>query len=139
MSNDQARPGARPLASPYDLTCTNEECELNGTVAHGARCPKCGLRNHLVFPPEETAPRLTAQASTRPRPAPKRAVGVGEMLSRTIFGGFWAIVTLGLVIGGLAGLSKGHGGALLAIPVAALTGLYSAYIFRGGRFRILFW
>lgn len=139
MSNDQVRPDARALASPYDLTCTNEECELSGTVAHGARCPKCGLRNHLVFPPEEAAPRSTVQASTRPGPAPKQAIGVGETLSRTIFGGFWAIVTLAFVIGAFAGLSKGQAGALLAIPVAGLTGLYSAYIFRGGRFRILFW
>jgi hypothetical protein len=139
MSNDQVRPDARPLASPYDLTCTNEECELHGTVAHGARCPKCGLRNHLVFPPEEAAPRLMVPATTPARPAPKRAIGVGETLSRTIFGGFWAIVTLFLVIGALAGLSQGHAAALLAIPVGGLTGLYSAYIFRGGRFRILFW
>jgi hypothetical protein len=92
-----------------------------------------------VFPPEEAAPRLPAQASIRPRPAPKQGIGVGDAISRTIFGGFWAIVTLALFVGGLAGLSQGHAGALLAIPVAGLTGLYAAYIFRGGRFRFLFW
>jgi hypothetical protein len=65
--------------------------------------------------------------------------GAGEMLSRTVFGGFWALVTLGMFIAGVAGMAHGHAGALLTIPVAALTGLYSRYLFRGGRFRILFW
>jgi hypothetical protein len=139
MSNDQAQPEPSSLASPYDLTCTNEECELHGKVAHGARCPKCGLRNHLVLPPDEETPLVTGRTSASSRPAPVSAIGVGEALSRTVFGGFWAVVTLGLLIAALSGVSNGHAGALLAFPAAVLTGLYSAYIFRGGRFRMLFW
>jgi hypothetical protein len=139
MSNDQLRPDGRALASPYDLTCTNEECDLHGTVAQGARCPTCGLRNHLVMPPEEEAPLTIGQRPLASRPAPARKVSVGDAVSRAIFGGFWAIVTLILFISGIAELAKGHAGGLLALLVAALTGLYSAYIFRGGRFRMLFW
>jgi hypothetical protein len=61
------------------------------------------------------------------------------MISRVIFGGFWALVTLGLFISGMAAVAKGHAGGLLALLAAVLTALYSAYIFRGGRFRMLFW
>jgi len=140
MSPDQALPEPALLASPYDLTCENKECKRYGTVAQGARCPDCGLRNHLVLPPDEQAPWVpAAKASAGTRPAPVAPIGVGEMLSRTLFGGFWALVTLGLLIAALAGVSNGHAGALLGIPAAALTGLYSAYIFRGGRFRMIFW
>ncbi len=139
MSTEQIRPDGRPLASAYDLTCTNEECHLHGTVAEGARCPMCGLRNHLVMPPEEETSLATGLGHTGARPIPAQKVGVGDMISRTIFGGFWALVTLGLFISGMAGVAKGHAGGLLALLVAVLTGLYSAYIFRGGRFRMLFW
>lgn len=78
-----------------------------------------------------TDPRIP---TTRPGP------GAGEILSRAVFGGFWAVVTLGIVIAGIAGFANGSpGGGFLALIVAALTGLYARYIFRGGRFRILFW
>jgi hypothetical protein len=141
MSNDQLRPDGRALAAPYDLTCTNEECDLRGTVAQGPRCPTCGLRNHLVMPPEEGTAFAGGQMSADSRrvsaPAPK--IGVGDMISRVIFGGFWALVTLGLFISGMTAVAKGHASGLLALLAAVLTALYSAYIFRGGRFRILFW
>ena len=139
MSADQALPEPSSLASPYDLTCENKECERYGTVAHGARCPQCGLRNHLVLPPGEEAAWAPATAPVGSRPSAVSPIGVGEMLSRTLFGGFWALVTLGLLIVALSGVSKGRAGALLALPAGALTGLYSAYIFRGGRFRMIFW
>jgi hypothetical protein len=146
MSNDQLRPDGRALATPYDLTCTNAACNLRGTVAQGARCPMCGLRNYLVMPPEENA-FAARQVSTdsRPAPAPAHApapapkIGVGDMISRVIFGGFWALVTLGLFISGMTAVAHGHAGGLLALLGAVLTALYSAYIFRGGRFRMLFW
>jgi hypothetical protein len=66
-------------------------------------------------------------------------VGVGEVLSRTVFGGFWAVVTVGLILAAFAGAAAGHPQALAALLPAVLTGLYAWYIFRGGRFRILFW
>jgi hypothetical protein len=141
MSNDQLRPDGRALAAPYDLTCTNEECDLRGTVAQGARCPMCGLRNHLVMPLEEgTALGVGAMSTdSRPASAPAPKIGVGDMISRVIFGGFWALVTLGLFISGMTAAAKGHAGGLFALLAAVLTALYSAYIFRGGRFRMLFW
>jgi hypothetical protein len=140
MSNDQLRPDGRALAAPYDLTCTNEECDLRGTMAQGARCPMCGLRNHLVMPPDQDAFAAGQMATdSRPAPAPAPKIGVGDMISRVIFGGFWALVTLGLFISGMTAVAKGHAGGLLALLAAVLTTLYSAYIFRGGRFRMLFW
>jgi hypothetical protein len=61
------------------------------------------------------------------------------MLSRTLFGGFWTLVTVGLILAAITGVAAGHPQALLALLVAVPTGLYARYIFRGGRFRILFW
>lgn len=141
MSNDQPRTDGRALAEPYDVTCTNDECDLRGTKGQGARCPSCGLRNHLVMPPEEEPAFAGGQTSPGPRPAavPARKIGVGDMISRAIFGGFWALVTLGFFISGMTAIAKGHAGGLLALLGAVLTALYSAYIFRGGRFRMLFW
>ena len=67
-------------------------------------------------------------------------IGAGEIISRIIFGGFWAAVTLGLAVAGFAVMGNGHaGGGLVSLGAAVLTGLYSAYIFRGGRVRFLFW
>jgi hypothetical protein len=141
MSNDQPRTDGRAIAAPYDLTCTNEECDLRGTVAQGARCPMCGLRNHLVMPPEDGTAFAGAQTApgSHQASAPAPKIGVGDMISRVIFGGFWALVTLGLFISGMTAVAKGHAGGLLALLAAVLTALYSAYIFRGGRFRMLFW
>jgi hypothetical protein len=61
------------------------------------------------------------------------------MLSRIIFGGFWALVTVGLIFAAFAGMTAGKPQSLLALLAAVLTGLYARYIFRGGRFRMLFW
>jgi hypothetical protein len=52
------------------------------------------------------------------------------VLSRVVFGGFWALVTVGLTIAALAGLAAGRPGGLLGLPLAALTGLYSRHISR---------
>lgn len=133
------------FAQPYQLTCTNPACERHGRLAVGARCPQCGLRNHLVLPPDQAPPVIAGRAPlaghavpSMPSP-PGKAVSAADMFSRVVFGGFWALVTFGLTIAGLTGLASGKPGALLAIPMAALTALYSRYIFRGGRVRFLFW
>jgi hypothetical protein len=85
-----------------------------------------------------TAPPRQWTPTAPPRPAPA-AVGAGEMLSRTIFGGFWALVTVGLILAAFTGVAAGRPQSLLALLAAVLTGLYARYIFRGGRFRMLFW
>ncbi|GAA1791501.1 hypothetical protein HC028_01060 [Planosporangium flavigriseum] len=70
------------------------------------------------------------------RPAPR----AGDIVSRVIFGGFWSVVTVAALIAGIVGFSHGQAGVGFgALIVAVLTGLYARYIFRGGRFRILFW
>jgi hypothetical protein len=81
------------------------------------------------------------QRSTEPRtPAARSGPGALEWVSRIIFGGFWTVVTLAAAIAGVTAFVHGSPGAgFLALVVAALTGLYARYIFRGGRFRILFW
>jgi hypothetical protein len=62
-----------------------------------------------------------------------------EVGSRVMYGGFWVLATVLLVIGGFVLLGDGDGKGLLALLLAVLTGLYARYIFRGGRFRLLFW
>jgi hypothetical protein len=89
-------------------------------------------RETIPIAPQQWAP------TTLPRSA-QAAVGAGEMLSRTVFGGFWALVTVGLILAAFAGMAAGKPQALLALLAAVLTGLYARYIFRGGRFRMLFW
>lgn len=65
--------------------------------------------------------------------------GCGEYLSRAVFGGFWSLLTVSLLVAGIVGVSRGENAGLLAIGGSLLTGAYSVYIFRGGRFRFLFW
>ena len=76
---------------------------------------------------------MSDNGNVRPR------IGAGEIISRIIFGGFWAAVTLGLAVAGFAIMGQGHAGGLVGLGAAVLTGLYSAYILRGGRVRFLFW
>ena len=65
--------------------------------------------------------------------------GVGDIIGRIIYGGFWSAVTLGVTVFAFFSFSHGNGGpGFVGLVVAVLTGLYSAYIFRGGRFRFLF-
>jgi hypothetical protein len=83
-----------------------------------------------------TAERPTHQGN---EPQPSR-VGKGlEIGSRVIFGGFWALVAVGALVGGLSLMGHSPGTGLLGLLVAVLAGLYSRYIFRGGRWRIMFW
>jgi len=73
-----------------------------------------------------------------PSLAPKLEKGA-EVGSRVVYGGFWALVAVVAGIGGLALLGNGEGTGLLGLIIAALAGIYAAYIFRGGRWRIMFW
>ncbi|WP_406369195.1 hypothetical protein OG788_04515 [Streptomyces sp. NBC_00647] len=65
-------------------------------------------------------------------------MGAREVLSRALFGGFWAVVAVVVGSVSLAGLFEGRiGGFLLGTAVAAAAGFYALYVFRGGRFRFL--
>lgn len=65
---------------------------------------------------------------------------VGEVISRIVFGGFWALVASGSLAAAVLLFAQGMpAGGLVCIGVALLAALYSRYLFRGGRFRILFW
>lgn len=50
---------------------------------------------------------------------------------RYVFATFWALVTAGATI---TGFSSNHWGLLVAL----ITGAYTAYLYRGGRFAFLF-
>jgi hypothetical protein len=61
------------------------------------------------------------------------------MIGRVIFGGFWSLVSIGLLVAMTTAFGSGSsGGGFGCMIGAALTALYSIYIFRGGRFRFLF-
>jgi hypothetical protein len=76
----------------------------------------------------------------KPRELPHRNdVNAGEIISRTIFGGFWSVVTLAAIVSGCVALGAGKAGGMLLWLLAVPTGMYARYIFRGGRFRFLFW
>jgi hypothetical protein len=65
---------------------------------------------------------------------------VGTILLRVIFGGFWSLVaTAGLVTSGWAMTHGEAGPGLLVLGAALLCATYAFYIFRGGRFLIIFW
>jgi hypothetical protein len=69
-----------------------------------------------------------------------RAAEPGELTRISEDCGFWSIVVVvALAVSGLAVTQDNLGGGLIALGVALLCGLYAGYIFRGGRFRILFW
>lgn len=135
MSSEPIIPASLPPLRPGMTTCTTDGCRRAGSMVIPLHCPDCGNRVHQV---QKWEPIATASPIGSPRSVPA-AVGAGEMLSRTLFGGFWALVTAGLILAAITGVAAGHLQALVALLVAVPTGLYARYIFRGGRFRILFW
>ena len=88
----------------------------------------------------EDAEEYTAQPVDTPAPTMQhRRPSIGDMISRTIFGGFWALVAAGLAWTGLSLIFTGDMSGFITVGVSVLPGLYARYIFRGGRFRLLFW
>jgi hypothetical protein len=58
---------------------------------------------------------MSHNGNVRPR------TGAGEIISRIIFGGFWAAVTPGLTVAGFAVLGQGHpGGGLVSLGIGFL-------------------
>jgi hypothetical protein len=64
---------------------------------------------------------------------------VGDIGSRVVYGGFWAIAAILCGVGGFVLLTQGEAVGLAGLGVAVVTGIYARYIFKGGRLRILFW
>jgi hypothetical protein len=117
------------------LVCINPACQVAGLATIRNRCAGCGDATHARNEPGLVVP------TPRPQPAsgPSKLEKGMEAGSRVVYGGFWAVVTVGLVIAGFALLSDGNPSGLLSLIIAALTGIYAVYIFRGGRWRIMFW
>jgi len=117
------------------LVCVNTACQVAGLATTRSNCVKCGNPTHSFDEPGLVVP------TPKPQPAsltPKVQAGV-EVGSRVIYGGFWALVAIVAGIGGLVLLGDGQPTGLLALIIAALAGIYAVYIFRGGRWRIMFW
>src|SRR5581483_6064191 len=94
------------IAQPGESACCNVNCWRRGAFAGSAHCAACG---------QPTAVIPYGQQS----PGAQRVVRTGatatDIISRVIFGGFWSLVTLGLVIAGFGSLGAGHPGGLLAL------------------------
>jgi hypothetical protein len=114
-------------AGEGELTCINESCPRVGAVATSTVCTACGGNAYLV-------PADRAQA-----PGPRPPIRPADMLGRIFYGGFWAGAAVLVGFGSLIGISKGHAAGLLGLIGAGLAAWYAVYIFRGGRFRIMFW
>lgn len=70
---------------------------------------------------------------------PSKVTTAREIGSRVFYGGFWALVAVVALVGGLSLMGDNGGAGLLGVLIAVLAGLYARYIFRGGRWRIMFW
>jgi hypothetical protein len=124
-----------PQAAPGGLVCTNSQCAVAGLPTTRATCVSCKQSTKSM---SEVGPQVSAVNPVRTGGS-DGGEKIMDMTSRAIFGGFWIVVTLVALIGGIALLVNGVIGGLLLLGAGVLTGLYARYIFRGGRFRILFW
>ena len=118
-------------AVPGELTCITGHCANMGAPVPATVCPLC-YRETCAVPPEDAARTLERRSASGP--------GAGTIVIRAIFGGFWSVVAVFAFIASGFGISQGRvGPGLIALAAALLCGLYARYIFRGGRFLILFW
>lgn len=123
-----------PMLSPKartDLEHAAAESKHERQVAHESH------RAH----PVATQPAIEhpSQPVAAPSVPHRKRPSVADMLSRTVFGGFWSLVTVGLVIMGGQHIFSGDLSGFLTWGIALLTGVYARYLFRGGRWRLLFW
>ncbi|MGI5457149.1 hypothetical protein ACQEWB_29095 [Streptomyces sp. CA-249302] len=141
-------------ARPGQPTCLRRDCRQFTKLELGGRCRGCGHRTSIrprpdlyeslgyqsrpaAVPPMPSGPPPVPAAPPRPAAAP---LGARETASRAVFGGFWCLIAVAGVVAAMKGLTGGDfGGFLLSALVATGSGFYARYIFRGGRFRILFW
>jgi hypothetical protein len=149
-------------ARPGQPTCLRPGCRQFNKLELGTSCRGCGHRTATrprpdlfqtlgyqprtqPVPPMPTgAPPVPGVppmplAPPAPVPPPAAPLGVRETASRAIFGGFWCLIAVAGVIAAFSQLADGEFGSfLLCALVATASGFYARYIFRGGRFRILF-
>jgi hypothetical protein len=118
-------------AESGELTCITSNCANMGAAVAATVCPLCDRETYAV-PPEG--------AGHAPEWRSVPGLSAGTIIVRVIFGGFWSIAATVAMIAGGFGISNGEvGPGLIALAMALLCGLYARYIFRGGRFLILFW
>jgi hypothetical protein len=118
-------------AESGELTCITSNCANMGTPVAATVCPLCYRKTYGV--PWEGAGHT-------PGLRPASGLSAGTILVRVIFGGFWTVVAAGALIASGLGISHGQvGPGLIGLAAALLSGLYARYIFRGGRFLIIFW
>ena len=110
------------------LTCIDSKCRFSGRATTSTACASCGRPTYSI----EGSPKAT-------RSGPGKVVVGLEIGSRVFYGGFWALVAVVTMIGGFSIIGSNAGPGLLGLLIAALSGMYAVYIFRGGRWRIMFW
>jgi hypothetical protein len=110
-----------------ELTCVEESCPRVGAVATSTICVACGGPAYLV------------PADHAPIPGPRPSIRPGDLLGRIFYGGFWAGAAVLAGLGSLVAIGKGNAVGLLGLILTGLAAWYAVYIFRGGRFRIMFW
>ncbi|MET7473076.1 hypothetical protein ABZT17_01745 [Streptomyces sp. NPDC005648] len=138
--------GYQPATAPAPPMPTGAPPTWTGAppVPTGAPPAPTGVPPMPFAPPRPSAGPVPAAPPAYGSPMPARppapALGVRETVSRAVFGGFWCLIGAVAVVAAVSGLAKGDvGGFLLSALVATASGFYARYIFRGGRFRILFW
>lgn len=81
-----------------------------------------------TLPADPAAQRRKLEADARAR----------DRRQARLYGTYWAVVAALLCVAAIAGLASGDAWGLLALLLAAGTGLYARYLYRGGRIRIFF-
>jgi len=117
------------------FVCVNPQCTAAGRAINRTSCASCGR-------PAQTAGATirSAPAARPPQPArPSRVEKGMEIGSRVFFGGFWALVAVVATVAALASFGSNPSAGMVGLVIAVLAGLYARYIFRGGRWRIMFW
>jgi hypothetical protein len=118
-------------AESGELTCITSNCANMGAPVAATICPLC-YQETCTVPREGTGHAPERQSVS--------GLSAGTIIVRAIFGGFWSIAAAVALIASGLGISNGKvGPGLIALALALLCGLYARYIFRGGRFLILFW
>lgn len=118
-----------------NLVCVDPQCTAAGRATDRAVCASCGRSTQAAG---ETI--RSTSAARPPQPTGPSRVGKGmEIGSRVFYGGFWALVAVVSTVAALASFGDSPGAAMMGLVIAVLAGLYARYIFRGGRWRIMFW
>lgn len=88
--------------------------------------PWAGSLSKPTLPSDPVAARRQLEADAQAR----------DRRKARLYGTYWAIVTALLCVAAVVGLASGDARGLLVLLLAGSTGLYSRYLYRGGRIRI---